>query len=291
MAHPLGALWTQARVGVRCARQATRTPVRPARAISGARSATKRPRWSPHWNADSVRFSNAPARAMPPRPARGARLGHYRGQLLQRVWLAQQVKAVARIPGKQLAVAAGEDDGSSGRRSRMVRARSRPFMPGITTSLNTTWKREASVPAPPRPRLHCAQASRCNRARAGRQPQIRPRRRCLPPRARRRRGHAAAPIAPPAVPSFLLPAPAQVQRKAATGARLALHVHLAFGLLDETEHLAETEPVPAPTLLVVKKGSKMRSTTAGSMPAPVSVTLMAAKSPFIGRRSAPKAPQ
>ena len=60
----------------------------------------------------------------------------------------------------------------------------------------------------------------------------------------------------------------QVDRKRRALAGVARDRDIAVGLLGKAECLAEAEAVPLPTSLVVKNGSKIVSSRAGSMPVP-----------------------
>ena len=67
----------------------------------------------------------------------------------------------------------------------------------------------------------------------------------------------------------------QTDRKCGSLALRALHLQLAAVLLDDAVLTLSPNPVPLPTGLVVKNGSKIRSRCSALMPQPVSVTFTA----------------
>ena len=65
----------------------------------------------------------------------------------------------------------------------------------------------------------------------------------------------------------------EVDLEGAACARPALHVDGAAVVRHDAVNGRQAEPVPLPAALVVKKGSKTRSTVASSMPRPASLTV------------------
>ncbi|KAG0934639.1 hypothetical protein G6F31_016073 [Rhizopus arrhizus] len=114
--------------------------------------------------------------------------------------------------------------GRSGNWLRTLRARSSPLVPGMTTSLNITWKRAASfkfAQCTHRELGHIDVGFHHKHAQSVTVDQA---------RLRLRTDDAGA-----------LLCQRKVEREARADTRLASHIHLAFRLLYEAEHLAEPE--------------------------------------------------